>query len=127
MKWAAEHIPSCVTDDIVYSDGGQDYRALGGQIVPSVGASHVHSLVKLVVTSNKVEVFRHLVNKGFSLQPQNLIFLACQHGCETMVTVLMETKVSFRKRIGKAFFVNNSNLRMSSLISSPSTDLMLLR
>ena len=127
MKWAAEHIPSCVTDDIVYSDGGQDYRALGGQIVPSVGGpNHVHSLVKLVVTSNKVEVFRHLVNKGFSLQPQNLIFLACQHGCEDMVTVLMETKVSFRKRVVEAFFTN-SNLRMSSLISSPSTDLMLLR
>ena len=127
MKWAAEHIPSCVTDDIVYSDGGQDYRALGGQIVPSVGANHVHSLVKLVVTSNKVEVFRHLVNKGFNLQPQNLIFLACQHGCEKMVTVLMETKVSFRKRMDEAFFVNNCNLRMSNLISSPSTDLMPLR
>ena len=69
MKWAAEHIPSCVTDDIVYSDGGQDYKALGGQIVPSVGANHVHSLVKLVVTSNKVEVFRHLAaSLGLVLQ-----------------------------------------------------------
>ena len=110
MKWAPENIPSCVTDDIVYSAGGQDYRALGGQIVPSVeGPNPVHSLVKLVVSSNKVEVFRHLINKGFSLQPQNLIFLACQHGCEEMVTVLMETKVSFRKRI-EVFSVNKSTI-----------------
>ena len=127
MKWAPEHIPNSVTDDIVYSEGGQDYRAVGGQIEPSTGGSSaVHSLVKTVVTSNKVEVYRHLMDSGFSLQPQNLIFLACQHGCEDMVTVLMETKVSFRKRVVEAFFTN-SNLRMSSLISSPSTDLMLLR
>ena len=99
MKWAPEHIPNSVTDDIVYSGGGQDYRAVGGQIEPSIGGSNaVHSLVKTVVTSNKVEVYRHLMDSGFSLQPQNLIFLACQHGCAEMVTILMETKVSVTRR-----------------------------
>ena len=99
MKWAPEHIPNSVTDGIVYSVGSQDYRAAGGQIVPSIGGSSaVHSLVKTVVRSNKVAVYRHLMDTGFSLQPQNLIFLACQHGCVEMVTVLMETGVSVIRR-----------------------------
>ena len=96
MKLAPEHIPNLVTDDIVYSAGGQHYRAVQGQIVPSVESSTEHSLVKMVVSTNKVEVYRHLMNRGFSLQHQNLIFLACQHGCQEMVIVLMETGVSVR-------------------------------
>ena len=98
MKWAPENIPGSVRDDIVYSAGGVDYRGAGGKIEPGVGGGDVHSLVKMVVIHNKVEVFKHLLRSGFSLQPQNLIYLACLHGCAEMVTVLMETKVSLLRR-----------------------------
>ena len=126
MKLAPEHIPNLVTDDIVYSAGGQHYRAVQGQIVPSVESSTEHSLVKMVVSTNKVEVYRHLMNRGFSLQHQNLIFLACQHGCQEMVIVLMETGVSVRSR--KNFYLDNCYMlcySVSSLTSSQNTGSML--
>ena len=60
---------------------------------PGVPVGDVHGFVKQVVSSNKTEVLRHLLQNGFSnIRLQDLIYLSCQHGCLEMTKLIMDSK-----------------------------------
>ena len=116
MKYNPNNIPDIVTNNIVYRDEAGEYVAIKGELKQIVGSSSGmkvilglwmtfltefrvgddHGFVKQVVSSNKTQVFKHLIKNGFNLRLQDLIYLACQHGCLEMTKIIMDSnKVNF--------------------------------
>ena len=105
MQFSAECIPAQVINNIVWSDlANVDLIAQDGVITitrngfseRSLTTKEVHSFVKVVVASNKTEVYRHLNNNEFRLSHDDLLYLACQAGAGDMAQLLMERKVRLR-------------------------------
>ena len=103
MQFSTNCIPSNVVDNIVYSDATNDLVLMaednvitcrqGGMDIRTLNTKEVHSFVKLVVASNKTEVYRNLVNNRFRLSHEDLLYLACQGGAGDMTQLIMERKV----------------------------------
>ena len=115
MKYNPNNIPDVVTNNVVYRDEAGEYIGINGELKQIVGSSSGlkvilglfmtfltefrvgddHGFVKQVVSSNKTQVFKHLIKNGFNLRLQDLIYLACQHGCLEMTKIIMDSnKVS---------------------------------
>ena len=95
MKFNKDFIPDTVKNEIVYSDGETEYRAAGGEIRSKdkkLSSKEVHDFEKIVVSSNKTNVLRHMLNTGFSLH-LDMIYLASQHGALEMVKLFMDVMV----------------------------------
>ena len=116
MKYNPNNIPDIVTNNVVYKDEAGEYVGIKGELKQIVGSSSGmkvilrplmtfltefrvgddHGFVKQVVSSNKTQVFKHLIKNGFNLRLQDLIYLACQHGCLEMTKIIMDSnKVKF--------------------------------
>ena len=103
MQFSANCIPLQVVDNIVYSDATNDLVLTahdngitcrqGGMDIRALNTKEVHSFVKMVVASNKTEVYRNLVNNRFRLSHEDLLYLACQGGAGDMAQIIMERKV----------------------------------
>ena len=105
MQFSVNHIPAQVINNIVWSDlATVDLIAQDGVITitrngfseRSLTTNEVHSFDKVVVASNKTEVYRHLANNGFRLSHDDLLYLACQAGAGDMAQLIMERKVRLR-------------------------------
>ena len=112
MQYSKDGIPAQVINNIVWStpndigtdiflnaeDGVITERRRGGDVRDALSlrqltTKEVHSFVKVVVTSNKTEVYRNLVHNRFRLSHEDLLYLACQGGAGDMAQIIMERKV----------------------------------
>ena len=101
MKFSKEDIPDNVKDDEVYSQDGIVLKASSGDIKSAdkvLTSKEVHDFAKVVISSNKTSVLKHLLANGFSFHLGDMIFFACQHGAMDMVKLIMDHKVRWRWR-----------------------------
>ena len=112
MKFSKEFIPDSVWDNVVYKDdvSGVTIIATNGKIhngLENLSKKQTHELIKNIVSSNKTEVFEHLLNQSkvssscISLHLGDLVYLACQHGGAKMVETIMNEKSKVSKYLSK--------------------------